>query len=134
MSMRDKLIQKAKDLGLPAKSEDVIRSADKAVTDAKAKAATYADENRDKLGGYIDKAGQAVDERTQGKYSDKVAKAKEAAAKGVDKVAEQRQPGPVEPQVDPGQPPTAQAPADRPAPDAPVVDPDQPPTNQPPTA
>ncbi|MFC7490172.1 MULTISPECIES: antitoxin [unclassified Knoellia] len=134
MSMRDKLIQKAKDLGLPAKTEDVIRGADKAVHEAKAKAATYADENRDKLGGYVDKAGQAVDERTQGKYSDKVAKAKEAATRGVDKVVEQRPPAPVEPQVDPGQPPTSATPTDRPVPGTPPVDPDQPPTNQPPSA
>ena len=88
MTVADQLIKAAKDLGLPPKTEQYIRSADKAVTEAVHKAATYADSNRDTIAGYVDKAGDYVDDRTNGKYRDKVTKAKAAASAGVDKFAE----------------------------------------------
>ena len=88
MTVTDQIVQAAKDLGLPPKTEHYIRSADKAVTSAVQKAAAYADSNRDTLAGYVDKAGAFVDERTGGKYHDKVTKAAAAAATGVTKLAE----------------------------------------------
>ncbi|CCH68783.1 hypothetical protein BN10_1180003 [Phycicoccus elongatus Lp2] len=88
----DKLIAKAKELGLPPQTEDFLRQADLAVTEAVQKAGTYTDENRDKISAALDKAGRAVDEKTQGKYSDKIAKARLQAEKGIAKLAEQRTP------------------------------------------
>jgi hypothetical protein len=88
----DKLIAKAKELGLPPQTEDFLRQADRAVTEAVHKAGTYTDENRDKISAALDKAGRAVDEKTQGKYSDKIAKARLQAEKGIAKLAEQRTP------------------------------------------
>ena len=88
----DKLIAKAKELGLPPQTEDFLRQADLAVTEAVQKAGTYTDENRDKISAALDKAGRAVDEKTQGKYSDKIAKARLQAEKGIAKLAEQRPP------------------------------------------
>ena len=76
----DKLIAKAKELGLPPQTEDFLRQADLAVTEAVQKAGTYTDENRDKISAALDKAGRAVDEKTQGKYSDKIAKARPVCA------------------------------------------------------
>ena len=89
----DKLIAKAKELGLPPQTEDFLRQADLAVTEAVQKAGTYTDENRDKISAALDKAERAVDEKTQGKYTDKLAKARGAAEKGLDKVVEQRTAG-----------------------------------------
>ena len=88
MTVADQIIKAAKDLGLPPKTEQYIRSADQAVTEAVHKAATYADSNRETIAGYVDKAGAFVDERTSGKYHDKVTKAKAAASAGVAKFAE----------------------------------------------
>lgn len=79
MAFADKLKAKAVDLGL----------ADKAAQ-AKEKAAVLADKNRDKIAGAVDKAGSTVNAKTGGKHADKIAKAKGAALKGVDKLAEQR--------------------------------------------
>lgn len=78
MSFMDKIKAKATELGLDEKAAL-----------AKEKAAAAADANRDKIAGAVDKAGQAVDTKTGGKYSDKIIKAQDAALKGVDKVAEQ---------------------------------------------
>ena len=41
--------------------------------------------NADKVETAIDKAGDVVDQKTQGKYADKVEKVQEAAKKAVDK-------------------------------------------------
>ena len=41
--------------------------------------------NADKVETAIDKAGDVVDEKTQGKYADKVDKVQDAAKKAVDK-------------------------------------------------
>ena len=42
-----------------------------------------ASENADKVGGAVDKAGDFVDDKTGGKYADKVDKAQEAAKKAI---------------------------------------------------
>lgn len=100
-SATDKIVKAAKDLGLPPKAEEYIRSADKTITEVVHKAAVFADENREKLAGYVDenrgklaeyveKAGAFVDEKTEGKYHDKVSKAQDAANSAVAKLATHR--------------------------------------------
>ncbi|MEZ0363816.1 antitoxin [Mycobacterium sp. pUA109] len=46
-------------------------------------------QNADKVGQAIDKAGDIVDDKTQGKYSDTVDKVQEAAKKAVNKDEQQ---------------------------------------------
>ncbi|MEU4313270.1 antitoxin [Nocardia sp. NPDC024068] len=55
-----------------------------------------ASKNSDKINQAVDKAGDFVDQKTKGKYSDKIQKGKEAARKVV----------PPDQQGGPGQPPT----------------------------
>lgn len=95
MGFMDKLKQKADEYDLQGKADKLAQQIEKGTQQAVEKAGEYAHENRDKIATGIDKAGAKFDEQTQGKYSDKVAKAKDLAAKGVDKVAEQRT-GPTE--------------------------------------
>jgi len=90
MTFMDKLKRKAEELDLQGKAGQLADGATKAAQRAKEKAGALADENRDKVGNVLDKAGVAIDERTEGKYADKVAKAKQQVSKGVDKLAEQR--------------------------------------------
>lgn len=59
-----------------------------AVHKAKDATTSAANEHRGKVHDMVDKAAATVDEKTQGKYSDKVAKAKGAAHSGFDKVAD----------------------------------------------
>ncbi|MEO7446797.1 MAG: antitoxin [Humibacillus sp.] len=54
----------------------------------KQKAGDLAAGNRDKIDSYVDKAATTIDSKTQGKYADTVAKAKQGVGKGVDLVAE----------------------------------------------
>jgi ElaB/YqjD/DUF883 family membrane-anchored ribosome-binding protein len=92
---------KAVEWDVQGKAEKVAAELDKVAHDAKDKAAELADENRGKIRENLDKAGAKIDERTEGKYADKVAKAKDTVAGGVDKLAEQRPGGPTPPGTTP---------------------------------
>jgi ElaB/YqjD/DUF883 family membrane-anchored ribosome-binding protein len=81
---------KAVEWDVQGKAEKVAAELDKVAHEAKDKAAELADENRGKIRENLDKAGAKIDERTEGKYADKVAKAKDTVAGGVDKLADQR--------------------------------------------
>lgn len=112
----DKAKAKAKEWDIEGKAEKVASEVGKAATEAKEKAAVYADENRDKVSGALDKAGAKIDERTEGKYADRIAKAKKQVSKGVDKLAEQRPAGTpgaagMPGAADPGVPASPSAPA-----------------------
>lgn len=116
MSMFDKLKQKAAELGLPEKTEQLQEAATKAAHQAKEKAGDLAEQNRDKVTGALDKATQVIDEKTDGKYHNQVTKATGAVSKGVDKLAEQgKHAGPAASETPgPDQPPVDQPPTDRP--------------------
>ena len=92
---------KAVEWDVQGKAEKVAAELDKVAHDAKDKAAELADDNRGKIRENLDKAGAKIDERTEGKYADKVAKAKDTVAGGVDKLAEQRPGGPTPPGATP---------------------------------
>ena len=76
MGFTDKLKAKAAELGLDEKAQL-----------AKEKAAAAADGNRGKIADAVQRAGATVNEKTGGKYADKITKAQDAAMTGVDKVA-----------------------------------------------
>ena len=97
---------KAEEWDVQGKAEKLSAEVDKLAHEAKDKAATYADENRDKVTSGLDKAGAKIDERTKGQYADKIVKAKEQVAKGVDRLAEQRPGGAQGPVTAPGTPGT----------------------------
>ena len=92
---------KAVEWDVQGKAEKVAAELDRVAHDAKDKAAELADDNRGKIRENLDKAGAKIDERTEGKYADKVAKAKDTVAGGVDKLAEQRPGGPTPPGATP---------------------------------
>ena len=50
------------------------------------KAKTTVGENQEKIESGIDKAADFVDEKTKGKYSEKIGKGKDAAHRAVDKI------------------------------------------------
>jgi uncharacterized protein YjbJ (UPF0337 family) len=65
--------------GFLDKAKDLAR-------DVTGKAKTTVTENADKIDGGIDKAAEFVDEKTKGKYTDKIEKAQGAAHRAVEKI------------------------------------------------
>ena len=137
MSLFDKLKRKAEELDLQTKANQLAEQAKVAAQQAKEKAGELAYENRERIEDLADKAGHAIDERTGGKYGDKISKAKEQVARGVDKVAEGRPvhdvPGPEPRTTAPGPAPHLVPEPDLTAPDLtgaaapdPIVTPDVP--------
>ena len=86
--------QKAEEWDVQGKAEMFVAEVDKVAHEAKDKAAEYADENRGRFREGLDKVGAKIDERTDGKYHEKVAKATQKLDEGVAKLAEQRPGGP----------------------------------------
>lgn len=86
----DKLMEKAEELELQRKADELIEAATKLAHETVERAGSLAHDNLDKVEGFLDKAAAKVDEQTDGKYHDKVAKAREQASKGVAKLADQR--------------------------------------------
>jgi hypothetical protein len=62
----------------------------KGLSDAKSKAGAVAHDSKDKVEGLLDKAGSAIDDKTDGKYAETVAKVKTKTSELVDKVASNR--------------------------------------------
>ncbi len=96
-------------MNLQDKVKHLADVAEKAARDAVRKAGDLAHDKRDTVASGLDKVAAKVDQKTEGKYADKVAKAKAQIGKGVDKLAEQRH-------TTPATPPAHEAPAE-PAPD-----------------
>jgi MT0933-like antitoxin protein len=92
-----KVKQKAEEWDVQAKAEKFVAEVDKVAHEAKDKAAEYADDNRGRFREGLDKVGAKIDERTDGKYHDKVTKATQKLDEGVGKLAEQRHGGPTGP-------------------------------------
>ena len=73
---------------LKATAGQAAGKADELAGQASAKMGELADQHGDKVKGAVDKAAGTVDEKTKGKYADKIAKGSAAAKGAVDKVAE----------------------------------------------
>jgi hypothetical protein len=90
MALIDQIQAKVDELDLPHKAEQLTDAAMTTAREALTKVGELADENRAKIDGFLDKAASTLNEKTEGKYADKVAKAQAAAAQGVAYLAEQR--------------------------------------------
>jgi len=90
MTFMDKLKSKAEELDLQGKADRLVDAAIRAAQQSREKIGELADENRDNVERVLDKAGAAIDERTEGKYAVKITRAKQRVSKGVDKLTAQR--------------------------------------------
>lgn len=84
----DNLAKKADELELQRKAKDLVDAAARLAQSAFEQAKGYAHENQGKVEDLLDKAAAKVDEQTEGKYHDKVVKARASAASGFQRFAE----------------------------------------------
>lgn len=87
-NLNENLKKTIDDLDLDRRVQELSKLAQKTVADLKSQAANLARDNRDKVDEWVAKAGAAVDQRTDGKYHDKVQKFGVAVGNAVDKVAQ----------------------------------------------
>lgn len=88
--LTESLKAKLDDLQLERRITEITTQAEDLVVRGLAKAGEAAHDHRDQIGGLLDKAGQAVDQRTDGRYADKVSRVRSQVERGVDRLAERR--------------------------------------------
>ena len=88
-NINEQLKAKIDEIDFDTKIAQVTEAAHKAFDQIREQAASLLSENRGKVDEIIDKATAAFDEKTEGKYHDKVAKAKASFASGLDKLSEE---------------------------------------------
>ena len=92
MSFSEQLKHKADEVHLQEKAKDFGDALVQMAKAAVAAAAGYAQENREKVDGALDKASAKIDEKTGGKHADTVVKVRASVDKGIDKIVEHRDP------------------------------------------
>lgn len=107
MSLADNIKAKIKDVDVEKQLTDLVDEGEKLVQEAVTKAGDVAHERRDDVQGWLEKATGAINDKTEGKYADKVTQVRDTLLGGLDKLAQRRTPSaPAEP-TDPPQLPEA---------------------------
>lgn len=90
MGFLDRAKRLAQEYDVQTKAKRLADVTERATKDAVHKAGDLAHDKRDTMTSGLDKVAAKVDARTEGKYADKIAKARTQLVKGIDKLAEQR--------------------------------------------
>ena len=90
MNVNDQLKAKIDEIDVDAKIAQLTETASALLNTVKEQAASLVGENRAKVDEIIEKATAVLDEKTEGKYHDKVEKAKASFASGLDKLEDAR--------------------------------------------
>lgn len=89
-TLTDTLKQKIDELELERRLAAAVQAAETAMIAALDAVSGYAAEHRDDIDRWLDKAGATVDDKTDGKYADRVASVKEQVRRGVATLSERR--------------------------------------------
>jgi hypothetical protein len=88
--INETLKQMIDELDLDRRVNEFSDQAEQAAKRALDKAAEYAHEHRDDVDRLLNRASTSIDERTEGKYADKVTKVRAQLDRGIEKLAERR--------------------------------------------
>lgn len=86
----DALKGKLDELDLERHLSELIAQAEDVVVRGVERAGELTHEHRDQIEGLLDRAGHAVDSRTEGRYADRLERLRSQLDRGVEKLAEQR--------------------------------------------
>ena len=88
--INETLKQKIDEFDLDRRLNEASIQAEQALRRALETAAEYADDHRDDIDRLLTRVSTTIDERTDGKYADKVTKVRAQLDRGVEKLAERR--------------------------------------------
>jgi hypothetical protein len=88
--INETLKQRIDELDLDRRLNDASAQAEQALKRALDTASAYAREHRDDVDRLLTRVSTSIDERTEGKYADKVIKVREQLDRGVERLAERR--------------------------------------------
>ncbi|WP_110240343.1 hypothetical protein [Nocardioides gilvus] len=90
MSFADNIKAKIKDVDLEAQLTSLVDEGEQLVKEGVTKAGALAHDKRDDIDGWLGKATEAINTKTEGKYADQLTKLRTTLLSGVEKVAEHR--------------------------------------------
>lgn len=93
MSINETLKQKIDELDLDRLASELVTNAERGLNIALDKAGDLAGQHQGEIASWLDKASEMVDEKTQGRYAEHVAKVKAGVATGVSKLVERQEGG-----------------------------------------
>lgn len=93
MSFLDRLRKKAEELDLETKAKQLQEAATQAAQQAREKAGEFTAEHREQIDGYVETAGAKIDDTTDHRFSEQIAKVTQTVERGVDLVADGYGPG-----------------------------------------
>ena len=96
----DALKDKLDELEVERRLSELAAQAEEVVVKGIARAGELTDDNRDRIEELLDRAGGALDRRTEGKYAEQIGRVRTTLERGVDRLAAQR----------PAEPPTPEPP------------------------
>lgn len=88
--INETLKQKIDELDLDRRLNQAVDQAEHVVTRAVETAGGYAHEHRDDLDRLLTRFSTSIDQRTEGRYADKVTRVRQQLDRGVEKLAERR--------------------------------------------
>jgi hypothetical protein len=88
MSINETLKQKIDELDLDRRADELVEQAQQALTTARERAGSLADEHGDEVRTWIDRAATTIDSRTDGRWSEQVGRVREQLSTGIDRLAE----------------------------------------------
>lgn len=88
--INETLKQKIDELDLDKRLNDLTEQAEVAINRALDSASDYARDHRTDLERWLDRASETVEQRTGGRYSDRVTRVRDTLAEGVDRLAARR--------------------------------------------
>ncbi|HNJ78780.1 MAG TPA: antitoxin [Marmoricola sp.] len=94
MSFNETLKQKIDEWDLDRRANELAIQAERGVNLAMDKASELASQHQGEIASWLDRAGEMVDEKTQGKYAEQVAKVREGLSTSLGKLADRHQAGP----------------------------------------
>lgn len=112
MSFAENIKTKIKDADVERHLTELVDEGEKLARETVTKAGDIAHDKRDDVQGWLDKASDKVNDKTEGKYADQVAKLRDTLLGGLDKVATRRSAAEAD-----GAPAEPSAPIELPAPD-----------------
>lgn len=90
MSFAENIKAKIKDAEVEKQLTDLVDEGERLAREALTKAGDVAHERRDEVQGWLEKATGAINDKTEGKYADKVAQVRDTLLGGLDKLAQRR--------------------------------------------
>jgi hypothetical protein len=88
--LTDRIRARLEELGVEERVEEIVAQAEQAMGRGVARAGELTREHRDQIDGVLDRASGRLDLRTDGRYADKISRARLRLDRGVDRLAERR--------------------------------------------